>query len=602
MNMTQCMVAGQARPVTVVGRDFDPSQLLRDVMDTAGPLAVDVEATGLEMFAKDYHLRMIQFATTERAWVVLWEEADYELQAVVRRILAERPLLLFHNASYDILAMARFGIVDIDDAWGRTADTRILSHLLDPRSREDGAVGHRLVDLVVRYVGDHDAERYETDLFNEFRAMKVKRNEGYAAIDLHSEVYHRYGAADVLQTAWLYEALSPLVEAQSWSRQLCEFEHDVARLCCVIQAKGLLVDEVYANKLIDDLDKLALEGVAEAKSFGVENINSTSQVSEALLALGATLTHRTPSGLLQVNKDVLESVAKFGDTAPAMLAKAVMQSKNAAKFKKAYVQASLDARDECGRVHPSINALQARTARMSVSGPPLQQLPSRDWLIRRMFVPSEGCLIGAADYSQIELRMVGALAQDQEIMTAVRTGIDLHDRTADLVGLPRRVAKQTNFLVVYGGGAGKLSLSAGIPEREASDAIKGWWRTYRGVRKYRDDMIRKTDQGRKPVVTATGRRLPLDRNRVYAGLNYVVQSSSRDVLASALLELEKAGLRDYLLLPIHDEVLFEAPADDAANVAKAIGEAMTMTLMGMPFEAEGEVYGTSWGAGYGAPE
>jgi DNA polymerase-1 len=115
-------------------------------------------------------------------------------------------------------------------------------------------------------------------------------------------------------------------------------------------------------------------------------------------------------------------------------------------------------------------------------------------------------------------------------------------------------------------------------------------------------LVRGSDNGRLPVVTATGRELPLDRNRVYAACNYVTQSTARDVLAQALVGMYETGLSDYLLLPVHDEVIFEAPADEIEDVARKVGEAMTMDILGTHIAAEGEVYGPSWGHGYSAPK
>ena len=531
---------------------------------------------------------------------MLWDDRTPAMETLVWTVLQARETLLAHNAAYDLLALDRFGVVDLDEAWGRMRDTQLFSKLLDPRSKQDGSTGHKLEDLARHYLGDHDVDRYEKALKTRARDLKVRQGDIYRAIDLRDPVYHRYGAADVLATAWLFEVLEPLVMGQEWSRDLVDYEHDLARLGSVMQRRGLLVDTKYAVELGEYLDDLSSDAQTVAKSFGVESVNSTRQVADSLQALGVRLTEKTPSGLWKVDGDILESVVQHHEGPGAKLAQAVMDAKNAGKFRKTYVDGVLSALDSGARVHPSIQTLQARTARMAVSSPPLQQIPSGDWRIRRLFIAQEGNLIGAADYDQIELRVMGGLAGDAEIIRAVEEGIDLHDRTAQLLGVPRKVAKGANFTIAYGGGAGKLALSAGIPEADAKTAIKAWWRAYKGVKRYRDRLIYGSDQGRKPVVTATGRRLPLDRQRVYAALNYTIQSTARDVLGQSLLNLEAAGLRDYLLLPVHDEVLFEAPAGDIEDVAREIGEVLTMNILGTTISASGEVYGKSWGHGYGA--
>ena len=206
--------------------------------------------------------------------------------------------------------------------------------------------------------------------------------------------------------------------------------------------------------------------------------------------------------------------------------------------------------------------------------------------------------MGAADYVGVVMRVMAGLAQDATMLKAIADGVDLHSFTAEKVGVTRKVAKPLGFGIAYGGGAPKLALIAGISEAEAKTAIQAWWRTYPGVKRYKRSLVGKSEQGRLPVTTATGRQIPLDRGRVYAALNYVIQSTARDALAQDILDIRAAGLGDHLLLPIHDELLFEAPAADIEEVARAIGETMTMDILGTTLTATGEVYGESWGAGY----
>src|SRR5690606_37705864 len=130
--------------------------------------------------------------------------------------------------------------------------------------------------------------------------------------------------------------------------------------------------------------------------------------------------------------------------------------------------------------------------------------------------------------------------------------------------------------------------------------VQKYDRTYPGIKRYGRRLMDRAEMGSFAAETPVGRRLPLVRDRLYAATNYVVQSTARDILAQALLNLEAAGLEEYLLLPIHDEVLAEAPAEDAEDIARAIGAAMETELHGVPILTDPEVLGPSWGHGYGA--
>ena len=595
-------IAGASRPIQVLDGSESLSAVRDDLWSSPGPLAVDVETTGLDTYSKGFRIRTIQLATKDKAWVFQVEKSD-RFRNLIQCELAARDTLLAHNANFDLLALDRFGYVQLEAAWAVMKDTRLMAHLLDPRSPQDGSVGLSLEAVAGRYAGEANAKVFKAELMAHFKSMGWPSGAasdlgiGYRSVDIDEPAYLRYGGVDTLLTCWLYEALAPLIVSRGFS-ELAEFEFDVARACAVMQRRGINVDQTYAPELEKILLKRAEDATVVARTYGVENVNSTVQVAESLLALGCELTAKTASGKWKVDKEVLESLIRNASPSASKLAKAVSDAKRSEGFRLKYVTKVLETLGDDGRSHCSINSLQARTARMSVSSPPLQQIPSDDHVIRDLFIPSEGCLMGSSDFDQIELRVMGGLAQDTAILKAVTDGVDLHTLTAEKVGVDRSTGKQLNFLVAYGGGSAKLALSAGISVAEAQKAVHGWWHSFPGVKRYKDRLVAKSDHGRLPVRTATGRELPLDRSRVYAALNYVIQSSARDVMAQSILDLEAAGLGDHLLLPIHDEVLFEAPAEDAEEVAREIGEVMTMKVLGTTLSASGEVYGASWGAGY----
>lgn len=265
----------------------------------------------------------------------------------------------------------------------------------------------------------------------------------------------------------------------------------------------------------------------------------------------------------------------------------------------------LEVRDSDDRVHPVISSLKARTARMSISEPPLQQLPSGDWITRQALVAEPGSVVGAADYSSVEMRVLAALANDPVMIQAILDGEDLHDFTARIVYGPdftkfhRKVCKGVGFGKVYGGGAEGIAKLTGAPLEQVQTAIRAYDRTYRGIKRYSTRLVNRAEYGRKEVVTPAGRRLPLDRKRLYAATNYVVQSTARDVLAESLLRIDEAGLTEFLRLPVHDEVVFVAPTREAEDVGREIARLMEVPdFYGVPLATELTIGGPSWGSLY----
>lgn len=602
--ITQALTGGEVA-VHVVEREEDAEALSVWACDTRRrALAVDTETTGLNILAGD-RVRLVQLGDTTTSWVVPVEEAEHlgRTFSVLRRVLCQAPALVCHNATFDLLALDRLGLVDLEDAYRRTTDTRILAHLQDPRARSEGGVGHGLKELCSVYV-DADAPDSQAALNAVFRANRWRKSEGFARIPTDHEDFLRYAGLDTILTARLLEVLGPAVNGAGMGR-LAEFEHEVAALLAVMERRGMRLDVPYTERLVGYFAEERAAGLATARQWGVENVESTAQVAAALMATGVELTERTPTGRPKVDRAVLEALAEDGHE----LARAITRAKRAAKFSTAYAEAMLALRDESDRIHPKINSLQARTARMSVSTPPLQQLPSGDWRIRRCLVADPEQAIVACDYAQVELRVLFGLAQERNGMAAIAAGRDLHDATAEILFGPgftkaqRKLAKNVGFGRVYGGGAAKLARMAGVDLETAKAAMAAYDRGFPGVQRYGRGLQEWAQvTGDRCVTTPSGRRLPLDGDRLYAATNYVVQSTARDVLAQALLELKDAGLADHLLLPVHDEVIAQAPAEDAADVAEAIRRTMSMDFMGVRLDAEAEVYGPTWGHGYGASE
>ena len=552
------------------------------------PIAIDTESTGLHMFSRSWWLRLVQFGTLTEAWVVPVEVGYEWARPAVQYALNGIRNPIAHNLPFDSFSLEVAGFAH--PLWERGEDTAIMSHLLDPRGRQDGGIGQSLKRLGEHFLDPAIADG-EKALKEWARKSQIKQDDRFreAPIDL-PELEH-YAGMDCIITAGLYHLFRDKLRALGLGK-LVEYEYALQRATSDMASKGILVDVEYAEALQeylldreDELEQLLMHA-------GIDNPNSNAQVRDALIWHGADLTVLTPSGDLSVSKVALEGVDH-------PLVAMVQEYGQLGKFRSSYVEAMLDGRDGNDRIHPSIRALKARTARMSISDPPLHQLPSRDALIRRLLVADPGNVIYSADYSQVELRILAEMSGAKSMIRAIQDGVDLHTHTADEVGIDRRVAKMANFLTVYGGGATKLAAGAKITEDEAKKALKGFSRAYPEVKRYSRKLQEDSGYGERPIVTLAGRRLPLDKERTYAALNYMIQSTARDVLGEAILRLrDNDEIWAGVMLPIHDEVIGQAPIEDAERIAKEVGEIMSTDFGRVRLDAEGEVYGRSWGHGY----
>lgn len=570
-------------------------------------IGLDSETTGLNIFSPGFGLRLVQFGNHREAWVL---RADLFREAIRDALLSDR-IFSVHNAPFDLLVFDKHLGVRVEDLAPRVFDTRIFAHLIDPRQESEGGAGLSLKPLSAIYV-DPDAPDTQSGLYAEFRKIGKTKDTGWAAIDIMNPLYNRYAGLDVIFETRLFHELSDVVRGIGLTR-LSKFEHLFQSYIMLLQRRGMLVDLDYAEELDGDLSIEAAEWRDKAAKYGVVNVNSTAQVAEALIGMGVNLTERTPAGAWKTDKGVLLPLADMDPTwkdlglhKPNPLALAVLHAKRAEKWRVAYVDAFRTRADSDGRIHPNIGTLQARTARMSVSNPPLQQLPSKDWKVRRAILADPGQLMMSADYDQVEFRVLAALADVKNMKKAIEEGIDLHDYTAILIWgdeftkFQRGLGKAQGFGTVFGGGATTLARQTGTTLDQARKVGQDYNRVYPEIKKFARMLQRKAEYGKREVVTVSGRHLPLDKDRLYAAVNYVVQSTARDVIAESIVDIFDAGLGDHLILPIHDEVLFQAPAADAEEIGREVGKIMSKPFMGVPLTASAEVYGKNWGGGYGA--
>jgi len=608
-------VNGTAVPIYFPETDRDLDRFW-EFFEKPGIIALDTETTGLKVYSKGFACRLVQLGRAGEAWVL---QAD-RFRAIIQGIL-KRPdkRWVAHNAPFDLLVLDRTGLAALEELGPRIYDTYILAHLCDPRTEHDGGAGLGLKPLSNIYV-DSDAADTSKALYEVFRReYKATKSTGWALIDVDHPLYVTYAGLDVVYTSRLMTELSVLIRTNNMG-ELAKLEHRVQMITTSQQKRGLLVDVEYTENLMNELEEEANDYAMVASTYGVDNINSTKQVIAGLQEMGEDWATKTASGNPAVGKEVLLPMAdldlqwnRLGVREPNPLADAIIRSKRASKWGESYVRTFLDDRDEGDRVHPFIKSLAARTARMSISNPPLQQLPSSDWTIRRCIIADPGQIIVSSDYSAVEMRVLAALANVAGLKKLISEGADLHTATAILVygqetwdaAAPkdkkrmRALMKVIGFGKVYGGGPTGLARQSGLPYADVKNAADGYDAAYPEINLYGRQLQRQAAYGGGAVVTPIGRRLPLDRERSYAATNYVVQSTARDVLAMALIRIEDAGLGEHVLLPVHDEIVAQFPIADAEEGAREIGRLMETTMKGVHLASEPEVYGMSWGNGYG---
>jgi len=307
----------------------------------------------------------------------------------------------------------------------------------------------------------------------------------------------------------------------------------------------------------------------------------------------------------------------------AELAGAVLRMRKYAKFATTYFE-SLEEyavwEPDGWMVHADIRTLAARTSRMSISKPPLQQLPKGDALVRAAFVPREGRKLIPVDFDQIEMRLMAHFSQDPDLQKAFleadATGGDFftimgREIYADPEFMKsdkrRGLVKNTLYGKADGAGINKMAESAGVPYSQMEPVVRALDGRYPGIKRFmkqieHDGMTRLRNEGQGYVMTPTGRKLPCDDDKVYALVNYLHQGHAAEIFKRALVDLDMAGLGDYMVLPVHDEILLDVPDDAVEEIMNSVPKLMAnMVDYAVPLTASADgPFAENWGEKYAA--
>lgn len=352
-------------------------------------LGMDTESTHYNPYRHDWQLRSFQIGNATRAYVI---PARYR-KAISRIICTPDIKWVGHNGTHDIRSIDAW--LGYDTGIICAGETYFPAHYADSRKQDDGGIGHGLKEQSVRHIA-RDAGKWEVELKKSFKQIRVplpgqfyksgKRkgeprdraahiSEGWALINPKHPAYIAYSGADPILTYRLWKFYQPVVRA---NYEQYQFDHRVQLATDQLQRRAIKLDMRYTERLSAALLKRAESFKAVAAEFGCANINSGAQLAEVLLGLGAELSAHTPSGQWKMDDKILRGLAGSGSAPINAFVHAVLGAKQVLKRRENYTEAFLREVDANGRVHPSINALAARTTRMSISDPALQQLPTKD--------------------------------------------------------------------------------------------------------------------------------------------------------------------------------------------------------------------------------
>ncbi|MFJ8699428.1 DNA polymerase [Streptomyces ardesiacus] len=598
MKVLHYTIKRQTVRINVAETTWDLDKFI-DFIEANPVLGFDTETTGLDWWNSDrgFRIRLAQFGNGVESWV-LPVEVNPQFKAASIWALRKAKRLIAHNGTFDQHVSERTLGVTLEELAPKMLDTKIFAHLVDPRGVKEFGPGAKLEELVKFYIDATAAEEVKGSMTAIAKRYKVKKAEIWPLVDTWDEEYLLYAGTDPIWAYRLLHILMPKVPARSKAKGLIGWEHRLAHVTALMERTGYLVDREYAERRIAEL-KVEEEKWVKVASQWVENINSDKQLIEAFQRLGFRLTKKTKKGNLSVDSEVLDSIDH-------PLSEAVKKAQKAAKWRKTWFEAAINGMDSSGRVHASINSLGARTARMSISGSiAAQTFPAGDGYVRHAFLAEEGHVTVSVDFGNMELRVMAAASQDPIMLKAFYADEDLHNLTAIAAFGPmepgqtkhpkRSAGKGTNFAIGFGGTWRAVTDGFGVPEEDAKRAVDAFWETYVGVAKFAEHLkaeARRTGH----IFTATGRRLPVDRRRLYSALNYYIQSTARDITARAILNLHAAGFTPWMRLPVHDELVFSFPKERAAELTEKAARIMEFTFKGLLIPADGEIGDRSWGS------
>ena len=580
---------GERRPHNAIGLDTE-----------TGEKPGNPRADALSPWHGD--LRLVQVGDGMQGWAIPWNEWSGVFYEAMDKF--DGPIVC-HNIAFEARWFAIKSRWEIP--WHRAHDTMIMAHLIDPLG--SGAL-KRLASLYV------DAQA--ANLQGTLDVSLAENGWTWGTVPTNFQPYWAYGALDPVITMRLWEQFYEKCGPGKPYYTPYEIEMQTRKIVTRMEINGSRVDLDYSRQKRDELLQYT-EQVKEwaSQTYGGASITSNVQLVRLLESLGAEITEFTPQGYKSASKDQLQKLTISGNPEVKNLAEAVLAQRKADKLATTYFQNFLD-RHVDGFLHPSVKTLGARTGRMSITDPALQTLPSGEATVRRAFLPKDDDhVIIASDLDQVEFRLTAAMSEDQQLidlfLKADATGGDAfteimrdiyQDQTLTKSDPRRKLVKGVVYGKLYGAGVAKMSITAGVPEEQMRAVVDAFDRSYPGVKQLQHNiedagMQRLRNEGQGYVLTRTGRRLPCDDDRVYSLTNYLVQSSAAEIFKMNLIKLDQADLTELLIVPVHDEIVLQAPKAEVEEIMQTVKQCMTTTEgWAVPLTAGVDGPFSNWGEKY----
>jgi DNA polymerase-1 len=546
-------------------------------------------------------LRLVQVGDGMTGWSIPWNEWSGVFYEAMDRF--DGPIVC-HNVAFEARWFAIKSRWEIP--WQRVHDTMIMAHIIDPLGA--GA----LKKLSAQYV-DANAARLQDNL----DLTLAQNGWTWGTVPTSFEPYWSYGALDTVLTMRLWEMFYEKCGPQGAYYKAYELEMATRKIVTRMELNGARVDLEYSKKKYEELIDYTEKTKLWAYNKYDASITSNVQLVRILEGLGAEITEFTPSGQKSASKDQLKKLMIDGNEEVKALADIVLKQRKADKLANTYFLNFMNKHID-GVLHPSVKTLGARTSRMSITDPALQTLPKGDATVRRAFIPKdEDHVIITSDLDQVEFRMFASLSQDPNLISlfnhADATGSDpfteigrqvYQDPTMEKSDKRRTLIKGVVYGRLYGAGVAKQALTAGVPEHQMKAVSDSFDLNYPGMASFQKQIDnigqrRLREEGQGYVYTWTGRRIPCDEERTYTLVNYLIQGGAAEVFKSNLVKLDQADLTDYLIVPVHDEIVLQAPRKDAEEIKRLVQQCMT-TKEGWAVPLTADVDGPleNWGAKY----
>ncbi|MDZ4158166.1 MAG: DNA polymerase I, partial [Anaerolineaceae bacterium] len=536
-------------------------------------------------------------------------EKQLPLQVVIETL---RPALtnpkigkIGHNIKYDSLVLSQHGLKVAPLAF----DTMIAGWLIDPSSH----------NLGLKNMAEHYLSANMTHIEDLIGKGKAQRSMAEVKVDTAAA----YAAADAEVTLRLKPMLEKGLQSSNAAGLFQNIEMPLVPVLVEMEQAGIALDIPFFRQMSKELSRRLVEierQIITAVGYSI-NLNSTQQLSkmlfESLKLTPPDRRKRTTSGHFSTSADVLEEMRGQHEVIDWIL-----EYRELSKLKSTYVDAlPQQVHPLTGRVHTSFNQTGSVTGRLASSEPNLQNIPTRTEIGRRVrhgFVAAAGMLLLSVDYSQIELRIVAHMAQDEAMLAAFKAGHDIHAATAAAIyGVPidqvnkdqRRHAKAINFGLIYGMSPFGLTRTTGLTLAEAENFVQAYFRQFPGVKRYLDELrLLAARQGYVETMLGRRRYFPNLRQQISPALrsreereaiNAPIQGSAADIIKLAMIRLHPAlqaeRLSARMLLQVHDELVLECPTDELVKTATVVQQVMENAVsLSIPLLTEARS-GINWG-------